>query len=85
MELQVAHALYRNGRLIFADPQLRPEDGTKVLVTYLVQPRIQAAPEIDPIQALRGRGKGEKLVEKLLQSRQEDRERDEQNLSYLRA
>ena len=31
----------------------------------------------DPIQALRGRGKGERLVEKLLQSRQKDRNRDE--------
>ena len=71
MELQAVQALYRDGRLIFADPKMRPQDGAKVLVTYLVQPRIQIAPEIDPIEALRGRGKGEKLVEKLLQSRQE--------------
>ncbi len=30
----------------------------------------------DPIRALRGRGKGESLVEKLLQYRQEERERE---------
>jgi len=29
-----------------------------------------------PFQALRGRGKGEKLVEKLLEERRADRERD---------
>jgi AbrB family looped-hinge helix DNA binding protein len=31
----------------------------------------------DPIRALRGRGRGEGLLEKLLQARKEDRERDE--------
>ena len=31
----------------------------------------------DPLKALRGRGKGEGLTRKLLQARQEDRERDQ--------
>ena len=30
----------------------------------------------DPIRALRGHGRGQKLVEKLLESRQEDRSRE---------
>ncbi len=30
----------------------------------------------DPIKALRGRGKGERLVERLLAARREDRERE---------
>jgi AbrB family looped-hinge helix DNA binding protein len=30
----------------------------------------------DPIKALRGRGRGEKLVERLLASRQEERQRE---------
>ena len=32
--------------------------------------------EADPIQALRGRGKGEGLVERLMAARQTDRERE---------
>jgi len=38
----------------------------------------------DPIQALRGRGKGERLVERLLQSRREDRNRDERKRTDIR-
>lgn len=38
----------------------------------------------DPIQALRGRGKGERLVEKLLQSRRKDRNRDERRCTDIR-
>ena len=41
--------------------------------------------EADPIQALRGRGKGERLVEKLLQSRREDRQHDESGSAALRS
>lgn len=76
MGLQAVHAIYKDGKLIFADPEMTPKDGTPVLVTYFVQPRMQSVIDMDPIQALRGRGKGERLVEKLLQSRREDRERD---------
>ena len=38
----------------------------------------------DPIHALRGRGKGERLVERLLQSRREDRNRDERRRTDIR-
>lgn len=31
---------------------------------------------VDPIRALRGHGRGQKLVEKLLESRREDRDRE---------
>jgi len=85
MGLQAVHAVYRSGKLIFADPKMAPRDGTQVLVTYLVQPRIESMSDVDPLQALRGRGKGERLVEKLLQSRREDRERDERSYRHLRA
>ena len=80
MRLQTARAIYEDGRLIFADPRLVPGDGAEVLVTFLWE----VIPKADPIQALRGRGKGEDLVEKLLQSRQEDRELDERTHTYLR-
>ena len=72
-ELQAVHALYKRGRLIFADPRKAPQDGSQVIVTYVVQPSQASLSEVDPIQALRGRGKGEHLVEKLLQARREER------------
>jgi len=85
MKLQAVRAIYRDGTLVFADPELAPKNGAQVIVTFLEELRAEATLEGDPIQALRGRGKGEKLVEKLLRSRQEDRERDEQAFERLRA
>ena len=78
MELQAVHAIFKNGRLIFADPNLMPGNGSEVLVTYLVRPTKKSITDSDPIVSLRGRGKCERLVEKLLKSREEDRNRDEQ-------
>ena len=70
MSLQTVRAMYRNGGLIFADPALTPGDGTEVIVTFQETARpAEAVPEMDPVQALRGRGKGDMLVERLLQSR----------------
>lgn len=66
MKLQTARAIYKDGHLIFIDPGLAPEDGTEVVVTFLERPRREDV-AVDPIQALRGRGKGEGLVDKLLQ------------------
>lgn len=83
MRLQTTRAIYKDRGLIFADPRLAPEDGTEVVVTFLERPQRQVTPEFDPIQALRGRGKGEGLVEKLLQSRNEDREKDETKAAAL--
>ena len=74
--LQTAHALYRGGRLIFSSPEVAPRDGVEVVVTYVDEPAEERRAAEDPILALRGRGKGEGLVEKLLRSRREDRERE---------
>jgi hypothetical protein len=84
MRLQVVRAIYQGGILIFTQPELAPRDGTEVILTYVEEGEEQKLPEIDPIRALRGRGKGERLVEKLLQSRREDRQRDESSSTALR-
>lgn len=82
-KLKTVHAVYKNGALIFTDPQLAPGDGTEVVVTFLAKSQRDVISEIDPIRALRGRGKGEGLVEKLLRSRREDRDKDEQGHARL--
>jgi hypothetical protein len=84
MRLQAVHAIYKDGYLVFADPALAPKGLTEVLVTYLEESPTETLGSIDPIQALRGRGKGEPLVEKLLQTRREDCERDERKSRALR-
>lgn len=83
MRLQAARATYKDGRLIFADPEVVPKDGTEVVVTFVWESEKDVSPREDPIRALRGRGKGEGLVEKLLESRREDKERDERNRAQL--
>ena len=83
MRLQTTQAIYANGKLIFLDPEHAPRNGVEVVVTYLEKP--QELTISNTIQALRGRGKGEKLVERLLQSRQEDRVHDERVANRLRA
>jgi len=84
MRLQAAHAVYKEGTLIFADPELAPRDGAEVVVTFLEELQREESLEMDAIRALRGRGKGERLVERLLQARREDRERDERSHNRLR-
>lgn len=76
MKLQVVRAIYKGGTLTFAQPELAPRDGVEVIVTYLAEGEAAAQRQEEPLQALRGRGKGERLVERLLRSRREDRERD---------
>jgi hypothetical protein len=85
MRLQTVRAIYKDGTLVFADPELIPKNGAEVVVTFLEELETQVTLKKDPIQALRGRGKGERLVEKLMQSRREDREQDERGLEHLRA
>ena len=85
MRLQVVRAIYKDGTLIFAHPELAPRDGTEVVVTYLEELGAEGVRGVDPVLALRGRGKGERLVERLLQARREDRERDEASHGHLRA
>jgi len=82
VRLQTTQAIYANGRLLFLDPEHAPQNGMEVVITYLERP--QEAVAFNRIQALRGRGRGEKLVERLLQSRQEDRIRDEQTANRYR-
>ena len=83
--LQAVHAIFKNGALIFADPTLVPQDGTEVVVTYFEAPHTEGPRGVDPLHALRGRGKGERLVEKLLRARREDREHDERSSRHLRS
>jgi hypothetical protein len=83
--LHTVHAIFKNGALIFADPTLVPQDGTEVVVTYFEAPRDEGPRGVDPLRALRGRGKSERLVEKLLQARREDREHDERSTRHLRS
>lgn len=85
MRLQVVRAIYQGGTLIFTQPELTPRDGTEVILTYLEDRGKEEQSDVDPIRALRGRGKGERLVEKLLQSRREDSQRDESSSTSLRA
>ncbi|MGE0681526.1 MAG: hypothetical protein AB7P69_11605 [Candidatus Binatia bacterium] len=85
MRLQVVRAIYKRGVLIFAQPELTPRDGTEVVLTYVEEAERKEQPAADPIRALRGRGKGERLVEKLLQSRREDKQHDESSSTALRA
>jgi hypothetical protein len=82
--LRAVRAIYKEGKLIFANEKIAPKDGMEVIVTFL-EDSDKRVPKIDAIAALRGRGKGERLVEKLLQSRQEDLERDERKYRYLRS
>lgn len=66
MRLQVVRAIYKDGTLIFAHPELTPRNGTEVVITYLEKLGAEGVRGVDPIQALRGQGKGERLVERRL-------------------
>ena len=81
--LHAVHAIFKNGTLIFADPTLAPRDGAEVVVTYFEAPPAEALNGVEPLRALRGRGKGERLVEKLLQARRADQEHDERSSRHL--
>lgn len=81
--LHAVHAIFKDGGLVFADPALAPQNGAEVVVTYVEEPHTEVPLEVDPLQALRGRGKGERLVERLLRARREDREHDERSDRHL--
>ena len=61
---------------------MMPKDGTEVIVTFSENPDKDISKRY-AIKALWGRGKGERLVERLLQSRREDLECDERNQRRL--
>jgi hypothetical protein len=68
--LKAVRGIYIGGKLVFANEDTIPKDGTGVIVTFVKDPD-GGIPKKDAIAALRGRGKGEGLVERLLQSRKE--------------
>jgi hypothetical protein len=82
--LQAVHAIFKDGALVFADPALAPKNGAEVVVTYIEESSTETLSNGDLLSTLRGRGKGERLVEKLLQARREDREHDERSYRHLR-
>ena len=82
--LHTVHAIFKDGVLVFADPVLAPKNGAEVVVTYVEESPTETLSNADLLSALRGRGKGERLVEKLLQVRREDREHDERSYRNLR-
>jgi hypothetical protein len=82
--LQAVNAIFKDGALVFADPALAPKNGAEVVVTYVAEPLTKPLGDGELLSALRGRGKGERLVEKLLQARREDREHDERSYRHLR-
>lgn len=76
MRLKTVRAVYKENTLIFEDEALVPQDGTEVVVTYAEEERARDISAQQALHALRGRGKGENLVEQLLESRRKDREQD---------
>ena len=76
MKLQTVRAIYKDGTLVFADPRLAPKGVKEVVLTYLEESPTEMKAQVDPIQVLRWRGKGERLMEKLLESRLLDRKHD---------
>jgi len=82
--IKAARAIYKKGQLVFIDKKDIPDDGSEVIVTF-VEKSADEISESNAIAALKGRGKGENLGEKLLKSRQEDLEHDERNYQRIRS
>jgi hypothetical protein len=82
--LKATRAIYKEGKLFFMDEKIAPKDGTEVIVTFFEDSEENTS-SIDAINALYGRGRGENLVDRLLQSRKEDLESDERNWRNLRS
>jgi hypothetical protein len=68
--LKAVRAIYKDGKLVFANEDTIPKDGTEIIVTFF-EDSDEGISKREAIRALRGRGKGERLVEGLLQSRKE--------------
>lgn len=73
MQLKTAFANYQKGKLIFRQPDVQIQDGSEVVVAYIENLPTQKQEKLSILKLLRGRGKGEDLVEKLLLSREEDK------------
>ena len=74
---QKVNAIYKDGKLLFSKPELAPRDGTEVVVTFVRESPKDKIPQLEALQSLRGRGRGEGLVKKLLAARKLDREREQ--------
>ena len=82
--INTVKAIYKEGRLIFLDETVVPEDGTEVTVTFTKNSKDKMS-GLDAINALYGSGKGENLLEELLESRREDLEHEERNYRRSRS
>jgi len=82
--IKTVKAIYKEGQFIFLDEMIVPKDGTEVTITFTEDSENKMS-GLDAIDALYGRGKGEKLLEKLLELRREDLEHDERNYRRLRS
>ena len=80
--IRAVRAIYKKRRLTFLDETVVPKDGAEVIVTFTDDTN-DRIPVDEAIKALRGRGKGEGLLEELLKSRREDLEKDEERYSRL--
>ncbi len=82
--LRAVRAIYKQGQFVFPDSSSVPKEGAEVMITFLDEENTTMS-GLEAIQALKGRGRDEHLVEKLLQSRREDREQDERSYRLLRS
>ncbi len=73
MQLKTVFANYQKGKLIFRQPDVQIQNGSEVVVAYIEKRPTQKQEKLSILKLLRGRGKGEDLVGRLLLSRQEDK------------
>ena len=73
MKMQTVHAKYRDRRLAFQGRAPAIPDGADVMVVFSAQMTEPVREEPDVVGLLRGRAKGERITEKLLEARREDR------------
>lgn len=82
--IRAVRAIYKDGKLLFIDKTGMPNDGSEVIVTFVDRSEENKSGS-DAISALKGRGKGESLGEKLLKARKDDKEQDEKSYQCLRS
>ena len=78
MKMLTIKGIY-DGKKIEPVEEIPFKDKHRVIIVFLEEPveETDLKPETDPIKALRGCAKGERLTEKLLESRKEDLELEE--------
>ena len=73
MQLKTAFANYQKGKLIFCQPDVQIQNGSEVVVAYIEKRPTQKQEKLSILKLLRGRGRGEDLVGRLLLSIEEDK------------